>query len=155
MPKEIMHRRAADNVYLHKDFHCSMNCGIIYLHQQFGEQAVKDFLREYALHWHAPLRERLIKEGLGALRQYFENLYAVEGATVHFTQTADELVLEVEACPAVTHIRARGDEISPLFIETTRTVNEAICEGTGYVAELVVYDPQNGHSIQRFRRRSP
>ena len=155
MPKQVMDRRAADNPYLHKDFHSALNCGIVYLHQHFGEQAVRDYLREFTLHWHAPLRQRLVAAGLGALRQYFETLYGVEGAAVRFEQTADELVVQVDACPAVMHMRARGETVSPLFSETTRTVNEALCEDTDYAAELVAYEPQTGRSIQRFRRRSP
>ena len=155
MPRQVMDRRATDNPYLHKDFHSALNCGIVYLHEHFGEPAVRDYLREFALHWHAPLRQRLVAEGLGVLRQHFETLYGVEGATVRFEQTADELVVRVDACPAVMHMRSRGDAVSPLFVETTRTVNEALCEGTAYVAELLAYDAQTGRSIQRFRRRSP
>jgi hypothetical protein len=150
-----MDRRAADNTYLHKDFHSALNCGIVYLHEHFGEPAVREYLREFTLRWHAPLRQRLAAKGLGALRQYFETLYAVEGAGVRCEQTADELVVQVDACPAVMHMRSRGEAVSPLFSETTRTVNEALCEGTDYVAELVTYEPQTGRSIQRFRRRSP
>lgn len=155
MPKLVMDRRAADNPYLHKDFHSALNCGIIYLHRHFGEQAVREYLREFALRWHAPLRQRLATEGLPALRRHFEAIYAIEGAAVCFEQTADELVVRVDACPAVMHMRGRGEEVSPLFSETTRTVNEALCEGTEYVAELVAYEGQTGRSVQRFRRRSP
>jgi hypothetical protein len=150
-----MDRRAADNPYLHRDFHGALNCGISYLHSHFGEAAVRDYLRDFALRWHAPLRQRLVVEGLDALRRHFEAIYAIEGAEVRFEQTVDELVLRVEACPAVSHIRARGAEPSPLFVETVRTVNEALCEGTPYVAELLDYDPQTGGSVQRFRRRTP
>jgi hypothetical protein len=155
MPKQIMDRRAADNPYLHKDFHSALNCGIAYLHEHFGEQAVRDYLRDFTLHWHGPLRQRLVAEGLGALRRHFETICGVEGASVRFEQTADELVVYTDACPAVLHMRSRGDVVSPLFSETTRTVNEALCEDTDYIAELVAYDPQNGRSIQRFRRRLP
>jgi hypothetical protein len=155
MPKRVMDRRAADNEYLHKDFHGALNCGIVYLHRHFGEEAVREYLRDFGRRWHAPLRQRLLTEGLPALRRHFETLFGVEGATVRFEQTPDELVLHVEACPAVAHIRAQGGEASPLFVETTRTVNEALCEGTPYLAELLSYDPQTGRSVQRFRRRTP
>jgi len=52
-------------------------------------------------------------------------------------------------------MRSRGEDVSPLFVETTRTVNEALCDGTPFAAELLAYDPATGRSIQRFRRRSP
>jgi hypothetical protein len=155
MPKLVMDRRAADNPYLHKDFHGALNCGIVYLRRHFGDDAVREWLRGFARRWHAPLRQRLMAEGLGALREHFEALYCVEGASVHCEQTPDELVLHVDACPAVTHIRALGGEVSPLFVETVRTVNEALCEGTPYAAELLSYEPRTGRSVQRFRRRTP
>lgn len=156
MAKLVMERRAADNPYLHKDFHGALNCGIAYLHRQFGAEAVREYLREFVRRWHAPLRERLAAEGLGALKRYFEAVYSLEGASVRFEEGPDELVLHVEACPAVMHLRRLGAEISPLFVETTRTVNEALCEGTPFGAELLSYDPQTGRSTQRFfRRRTP
>jgi len=150
-----MERRAADNPYLHKDFHGALNCGIVYLHRHFGEAAVREWLRDFALNWYGPLRQRLATEGLTPLRHHVEAVYEVEGATVRCEQTADDLVVHVEACPAVTHIRALGGDPSPLFVETTRTVNEALCEGTPFRAELLAYDPQTGRSVQRFCRRTP
>ena len=50
-------------------------------------------------------------------------------------------------------MREKGYPVAELFVETTRTVNEALCEGTPFAAELVQYDDANGHSIQRFYRR--
>lgn len=155
MPRQVMERRAADNAYLHKDFHGALNCGIVYLHRHFGEDAVRAWLRDVARNWYAPLRRRLAAEGLDALREHLERIHAVEGAPIRCEQTPDELVVHVAACPAVTHIRALGGEPSPLFLETTRTVNEALCEGTPYRAELLAYDPQTGRSVQRFSRRAP
>lgn len=155
MARQIMDRRAADNLYLHKDFHSALNCGIIYLHKHFGEAAVKDWLHDFARGWYSPLRQRLADGGLGALREHIEAIYRLEGGEVRCEESADELMVHVSACPAVQHMRSRGEEVSPLYIETTRVVNDALCEGTPYVAELLSYDPQTGRSTQRFCRRSP
>jgi len=65
----------------------------------------------------------------------------------------DELVLSVPACPAVARIRDMGLRVSPSFIETTRTLHAAVCEGTGYCHELLEYEPQTGRSVERFSRR--
>lgn len=155
MAREIMERRAADNPYLHKDFHSALNHGMVYLHRHFGEAAVRDWLRDFARQWYSPLRQRLAAGDLGALREHVEAVYRLEGAAVHIEQTPDELRIEVSACPAVAHMRSRREDVSPLFVETTRTVNEALCDGTPFAAELLAYDPATGRSIQRFRRRSP
>ncbi len=155
MPKEIIKRTARDNQYLHKDFHGALSVGLEYLEANYGEASVREYLRQFALEFYAPLKADLNRRGLVALAEHFEKLYETEGGRVEVTLSDDELRVEVEACPAVTHMRAQGYPVSPLFHETTKTVNEAICEGTPYTAELVDYDDQTGRSIQRFLRRAP
>lgn len=155
MPKEVMTRKAADNPYLHKDFHGALSTGIEYLHVTFGEQAVRDYLRQFTQAFYRPLMESLARRGLVALKEHFERIYHVEEAPVRIRLSADELVVEVPRCPAVTHMREHGYPVARLFVETTRTVNEALCEGSPYAAELLEYDEQTGRSVQRFFRRNP
>jgi len=152
MPKELMRRKASDNPYLHKDFHGALSGGIEYLDRRFGPQAVRDYLRQFARAFYGPLTEALRAQGLVALKEHFERIYRLEGAAVNVRLSDNELVVEVPECPAVMHMREHGYPVARLFEETTRTVNQAICEGTPYSAELVEYDPPSGRSIQRFYR---
>jgi hypothetical protein len=149
-----MKRSAADNEYLHKDFHGALSRAVEYLSRRYGEQAVKDYLRQFALAYYAPLRETIRRRGLAALKEHFERIYRMEGGQVRIDMSDDEMVLRVPACPAVTHMRKNGYFVAEMFHETTGTVNEAICEGTDFAAELVEYDPQTGRSVQRFFRRA-
>ena len=153
MTKETITRRAADNEYLHKDFHGALSVGLEYLEDNYGEQAVREFLHRFAARFHAPLTEAINRRGLIALREYFAKLYEVEGGDVGITLSEDELLVEVDACPAVTHMREHGYTVARSFSETTRTVNEAICESTPFVARLLEYDDETGRGIQRFCRR--
>ncbi|MBI3987324.1 MAG: hypothetical protein HY343_10405 [Lentisphaerae bacterium] len=154
MPREIMRKKAGDNVYLHRDFHGALSVGLDYLHDHYGEAAVRDYLRQFTLAFYAPLRDDLKKRGLPALKDHYERIYRLEGAAFRFRESADELVLEVEASPAVMHMREKGYTVARTFVETIRTVNEALCEGTPYAAELASYEPQTGRSSQRFYRRT-
>jgi len=154
MPKQVMRHKASDNEYLHKDFHGALSCGIEYLHVCYGEDAVRAYLCDFAASFFAPLREALISRGLVALKAHFEKVYKVEQAEAEFSLSGNELVIRVKACPAVTHMRRQGYQVARLFHETTRTVNEALCEGTPYAAELVEYDYGTGRSVQRFFRRT-
>ena len=149
-----MHRQAADNPYLHRDFHAALNLGIRYLREQFGMEAVREYLWSFATSYYAPLRERLGAGDLAALADHVRQVYAVEEAEVEIQQDADTLTVRVPVCPAVRHIRSLGQEPDEAFVETTRTVNEALCAGTPFVAELVSYDPATGASVQRFGRRA-
>ena len=153
MAKEVIRRTSADNRYLHKDFHGALSVGIEYLEMHYGEEAVRQFLRQFAGTFYAPLSEALRTRGLVALREHFAKLYREEGGEVRFTLSDDELLIHVASCPAVTHMRRRGYPVARLFHETTKTVNEAICEETPFAAELVRYDGETGSSVQRFYRR--
>lgn len=155
MAKEIMERRASDNEYLHRDFHRALSTGLDYLGDRYGEQAVRDYLRQFARVFYAPLREAVMRQGLVALKKHFERIYTTEGGAVEIELSEDRMTLYTAASPAVTHMRRTGCAVSPYFVETIRTVNEALCEGTGFIAELVAYDETSGGSVQRFMRVAP
>jgi hypothetical protein len=155
MARQVMRRRAADNPYLHQDFHGALSCGIDYLDEHFGAAAVRQFLRDFTLSFYAPLRDELRRRGLVALKEHFERVYRLEGGAAACELTGDELVVRVSVCPAVGHMRARGYPVARLFRETLDTVGAALCEGTVWAAELREYDPETGRSLQRFFRRTP
>ena len=155
MAREVVKKTARDSRYLHKDFHGALSVGLEYLESRYGEQCVREYLRQFAAAFYAPLTADLNRRGLVALKEHFARVYEEEGGRVNITLSEDELRVEVEACPAVTHMRKRGYPVARLFQETTRTVNETICEGTPYAAELLAYDDRTGRSLQRFSRRAP
>lgn len=159
MPKDVIERNASDNEYLHKDFHGALSVGLDYIAEHFGEDAVREYLWDFGVSFYAPLKNALAERGLIALEEHFAKTYGDESADFKTTLShdelrVDELLVEVAACPAVMHMREHGYKVSPLFIETTKTVNEAICDGTPFAAELTEYDEQTGASTQRFYRRS-
>ena len=76
MAKETMRRHASDNPYLHRDFHGALSVGIEYLHERFGEDAVREYLRAFTRAYYAPLIEAVKSRGLAALGEHFERIYA-------------------------------------------------------------------------------
>jgi hypothetical protein len=154
MEKRIMRRTAADNTYRHPDFHGALSNGIEYLDRTYGPEAVREYLWQFATAFYAPLKRDIAARGLPALREHFENLYTAEGGRIEVRETADELLVEVESSPDVMHLRKNGYLVARLFREVTHTVNEAICAGSPFASELIEYDEQTGHSVQRFRRRA-
>jgi len=153
MPKEVMVRSAADNAYLHKDFHGALSTGIDYIEEHFGEEAVREYLRQFTRTFYAPVTEALRERGLPALREHLERIYTIEDGEISFTETDDELILRAAFSPAVMHMREHGYHVARLFHETVKTVNETLCEGTPFAAELVEYNPETGRSVQRFFRK--
>lgn len=155
MAREIMRRKAADNEYLHRDFHAGLSLGLDFLRRRYGADSVREYLRDFARAYYAPLTAALNKRGLAAMRDHLRRLYRIEKGRVRFRLRRDELEVEVAACPAVTHMRKNGFPVSPLFAETHRALYDAICEGTPFAFELVRYDRKTGRSLQRFYRREP
>lgn len=153
MEKLVMDRRASDNEYLHKDFHIAFNHAIEYLHRNYGEDAVRDYLNRFTKAYYAPLISELKTRGLIALKEYFERIYHVEGGDVNITLNDDELIVNVKECPVMSHFKKNNIKAAELFYETTRTINEALCEGTPYEAEFYDYNEDTGSNIQRFVRR--
>ena len=149
MPRDVMERRASDNEYLHMDFHGALSNALIYLEERFGEDAVREYLHRFARAYYAPLREELAARGLPAIADRLRRVYAAEGGEVRLDLRDDELLVEVAACPAVTHMRARGYRVSPLWRETIRCTSEAICEGSPWRNELLVH--RDAPSVRRGR----
>lgn len=151
-----MVRHASDNPYLHKDFHGALNFALIYLEMQHGEQAVREYLAEFATQYYAPLNQAIREKGLDPLKDYLERIYAIEGGQVEIRRLSDPdaLIVQVTVCPAVSYIRQSGQEVSPLFYLTHEVINECICRETPYRSELIDYEPQTGACVQRFIRRS-
>ncbi len=150
MPKQVMDRSASDNEYLHRDFHGALSSALIYLEERFGPDAVRDYLARFARRFYAPLRHELQQRGLPAMAEHLRRVYEREGAEISIDLSNDEMIVRIEACPAVTHMRQHEYEVSPLWYETVRTVHQAVCEGSPFTFELVNYDLETGASTGRF-----
>jgi hypothetical protein len=153
MPTLVMRKKPDDNLYHHPDFHGGLSCGLDYIEDHYGPEAVKEYLRVFTRSFYKPLKDDLQRRGHEALREHFTTLYKDEGGDVKIACSSNELVLDIAACPAVMHLRKHNYPVARMWSETSRTVNEVLCEGTPFNAELVSHDEQTGRSIQRFYRR--
>jgi hypothetical protein len=153
MARETMTRRAADNEYLHRDFHGALSTGIAFLESRYGAEEVREYVRQFARRYYAPLIREIREKGLSALRDHLARVYATEGAEASLALSEDELLLEVPRCPAVTHMRGHGYAVAPLFFETSRTLYEALIDESPFAMEWLEYDPGTGRTRARFYRR--
>lgn len=155
MAKQIVHRSGTDAKYLHPDFHGALSAGIEYVDEHYGENAVVAYLWQFARAFYRPLNEALRRRGLEALEEHYRRIYELERGTARFYRSDDQLRIEVDACPAVMHMRHEGYPVARLFRETLATVGKAICHETDFDAELLEYDDETGRSVRRFVRRAP
>lgn len=134
---------------VHKDFHGAFSYGIQFIIENYGLEGLEAYLNKLADTVYAPLVKALDVEGLAALRDHWERVFALEGGKVELRDEEDVLVLDVLECPAIAHMRAQGYAIDPHFCEHTRILNEAICTRAGYQSS-VEYDQEAGRCTQRF-----
>lgn len=150
----VVDRIAADNKYLHREFHNYLSMGVDYLGRHFGREAVQRYLARFALHYYAPLIEEIRLHGLAALERFIRKTYETEEATevLHTELKQDALRVIVDACPAVRYLKNAGWEPSEWFSLTTETVMKTIAEESGYAFSMTHYDPENGAADYSFRR---
>jgi len=138
---------------VHKDFHGAFSFCLKYVADNYGNEAAEEYLRRMALTVFQPLIARICREGLPALHAHWKKVFEDEEADFKLEWNADrsELMLHVNRCPALEHIRTAGYPLWDRFCEHTRIVNEAVCEAAGITAS-VEYDQDAARCVQRFRK---
>ncbi len=151
--RKVMERKASDNKYLHKDFHLSMNMLLSYIYENFGKEALIRYLTQYARAYHQPLNRKLQTGNLDALYRYFTGIYEKEEWPVKISYGGNDLEIGQDACPGITHIRAKGQKPCPHYVETYETVYRTLCMNTPFEYELEYFDEETGACKQRFIRK--
>lgn len=136
---------------VHKDFHGAMSYGLKYVHENYGEEGVRQYLVNVANTVYAPLSQDLAKNGLRALEQHWRRIFDLEGARYELSYDGDALDLKIDECPAISHMKKHGYEIYDQFCDHCRVVNTEICRNAGYESSTD-YDQNAGKCLQRFWR---
>ena len=154
MEKLHIERKAADNKYLHKDFHVTADIGISYVGENYGDKAVKEYLTQYANSFYKLLAEEVKLKGLKALKANFENVYAKEewSEYLHTELTEKELKVKIDKCPAVSFMKQSGHSPSKWYKETTYTVYKVLAEMCGLKFEVAYYNEEDGSTEFKFVR---
>ena len=149
---EMMDRRAGDNEYFHRDFHSSLNMGVQYLGEKYGETVLCDYLRTYTAYVYAHLQ--IEKTGLDGIAALIEDTYRKEKASDALTLKKAEngMTVQISYCPGVQHLRATGREVSPFYRYTTTAVMQALADKAGVRFEMLSYDEETGAAAYRFTK---
>jgi len=148
---QVLDCTASEHEYLHRDFHGALCYAIAYLDREYGPPVTRRYLGEVARRCYAPLIARLAREGLPALEAHWRSVFDREGGAYALAYEDGALVLRVSDCPAIAHLRARGQLYTERFCVTTEVVNETICRAAGYEASCAC-QPGRGQCVQRFWR---
>ena len=156
MEKMIMERKAADNKYLHRDFHVTADQGICYIGEQFGTDAVVEYLSNFAEKFYSPLIQEIREKGLLPLKQYFEKIYLAEEASevLNLNLTEYKLTVQISECPAVRFMKSIGHTPCQWYGETVNTVYRVIAEKANMDFSLAYYEDETGKTEFSFTRRN-
>jgi neutral ceramidase len=150
---KVMERKASDNKYLHKDFHIALNLMMQYLYENFGKDALIDYLKQFAKAYHKPLIQKLKTGDQEALLNYFNDIYEKEEWPVKITTGENFIELTQDACPAISHIVKNGSTPCPYYRETYNTVYKTICDDTPFEYKLENFNDTTGACKQIFIRK--
>jgi hypothetical protein len=147
-PERVMEQKAGDHEYLHQDFHGALAYAIQYLDERFGPQATTEYLYQVADTCYAPLTALLQKQGLVALESHFA-IYSREQGRFSVRYDEETLVLEVQECPAIIHLKNTGQLFTERYCESTVVVMDGVCRNAGYCCSCT-YEPGQGRCVQKF-----
>ena len=150
---KVMERRAADNKYLHKDFHLALNLLLTYIFDNFGKDAMTDYLRNFARVYYSPLNQGIKSGDKEILVNHFKNIYEKEEWPVEITSDNNTIVITQQACPGISHILKKGMKPCPYYRETYNTVNQTICMNTPFEYIMEYFNDETGACKQKFIRR--
>ena len=155
MEKLHIERKASDNKYLHKDFHVTADIGISYVGENYGDQAVIEYLTQYAKSFYKILAKEIIEKGLKPLEDNFISVYEKEewSKYLHTKLSDDTLKIKIDKCPAVTFMKSTGHTPSKWYKETTYTVYKTLAELCGLDFTVNYYNEEDGSTEFVFSRR--
>lgn len=147
-----MHRNAADNEYFHRDFHSSLNNGIHYLGEKYGEKVLQEFLEEYTNVAYGRKVADLKQRGIAAVEELIRNIYRKEKAeqVLSVTKEGGRTVFEIAYCPAVKHLHDTGRTVTPWFVYTTTVIMQTLASFAKLQFRLEEYDTQTGKARYSF-----
>ena len=148
----VMERRAADNKYLHRDFHVTADIGISYVGEHFGDTGVREYLTRYAKSFYKKLADEVRAHGVLQIKDYIYKIFSAEERAdyVSFSYEEGVLTVKIKKCPAIEAMREMSHTPSRWYAETTKTVYPALAEMSGVGFQLISYDDETGAAEFKF-----
>ncbi len=151
---EILECNSKNLEYFHPDFHSSLNMGLAYVGDKFGEEVLVDYLTRYTKNVYAKVIAAAKTEGLAAIEANILGTYEKEKATdaVKTELSADGLTVTVSYCPAVKHLRKTGRDVTKWYSHSTTVVMSVLAEAAGYKFTMDSYNEATGAAQYRFHK---
>jgi hypothetical protein len=119
------------------DFFTAINATFRFIERKLGRVGLLRYWQELGEKYYAPVAQRWAAGGLPAVAAHWRAAFAAEpGADVTVEETADQVLIRVQTCPAIAHLRTQQREITPSFCQHCYFVNEAIAAPAGLTVRI-------------------
>jgi hypothetical protein len=133
------------------DFYFAINATFRFLIDRLGMEGWQTWLRDMAREYYRPVWESWRRGGLEAVSQYLDAAFQAEpGAVFEIRKTDGDVVLHVQECPAIKHLRAHGREIVPAYCRHCQCQFGTMADLAGLHARV---QGGNGSCTQTFSER--
>lgn len=152
----IMDRKASDNAYFHPQFHAGMSNGIEYLGENYGEDAIREYLTAYMHHVFPRDLEKIQAGGLPEVAAHIERMYAKEHAaelvSCQLSENGKKLTVIVKKDPSVAFLRENGLMVSKWHSMTSSVPYQVLADAADADFRTESYDPETGAAVYTFRK---
>lgn len=130
------------------DFYAAVNATFRFIARRLGPGELRRYWQQLGQGYMAPVTQHWRQGGLQAVADYWRAFFAAEpGAEVQVSQQGGQVLVSVQACPAIAYLRARGRDIFPGYCEHCYFVSQAAGAGAGVEVRV---KGGNGSCCQRF-----
>ena len=137
---------------VHKDFHASILDGYNYVKDNYGDDAIKGVMRNFAQKVYQQMYKKLKAGDSSELLEYWEWYMTREQGKYTLTKTADGgAVFEVKSCPGRNHLVNRKIAGGEGLCAATKLFNECLTEGTPFTLETVLTSDNSCKQILKRR----
>lgn len=115
------------------DFYFAVNAIFRHIHDRYGKEALIDYWRSLGREYYARRNVPWREGGLDAIATDWREYFAREPqAEVNAVVKGGCVILEINVCPAIKHLRDHGREIVPYYCEHCDHVCGAMAESAGF-----------------------
>jgi hypothetical protein len=133
------------------DFYFGINATFHFILQRLGVEGLRRYWVDLATNYFAPVSEQWRRRGLEGVADYWRAFFAAEpGGEVTVGADGEKVILDVQVCPAIRHLRSHGREIVPCFCQHCYFVSEAMAAPAGLAVRI---EGGDGRCVQIFMRR--
>ena len=119
------------------DFYLAINSTFRFLLAKLGRDGWIRYLDEMGRGYFGAVNERWRSGGLPAVARYWRAFFAAEpGAEVEVTEKTDCVVITVNVCPAIRHLREQGREIVGQYCQHCYYLGNSRAEASGFAMRL-------------------